>query len=177
MPKRFAKSDWIEQGLEALTENGPDALTVERLCLSADKTRGSFYFHFENIEAFMADLVNAWKTQFTTEIINRPHIRAQRADLLNQLAARLDLDLEVGVRNLALRHSALQPIISEADQMRIDWLANLYVRVADYDEDKARALAKIEYASFIGFKIINPDLKPSEAKILYDAFLKLTNRV
>jgi len=66
--------------------------------------------------------------------------------------------------------------VQKADKSRVEWLSALYVNSGLYNQKQATALASIEIAAFTGFKLINPDMKPREARDLYENFLKLTNR-
>lgn len=47
-------------GYTVLAEEGVRALKVERLCQQAGVTRGSFYWHFEDIDNYRAALVESW---------------------------------------------------------------------------------------------------------------------
>ena len=174
--KRFDKNSWLLLGLEYLIQQYSEPITIDELCKSAGKTKGSFYFHFKNIDEYLESLAQYWLNEFTEKIIQKPMQKTQRLDLLNQLTARLDLDLEVGIRNLALKNENVQKRVNKADQSRIQWLSALYKNSGYYNEEQANALAAIEIAAFTGFKLISPDMKPVEARNLYENFLKLTNR-
>ena len=176
-PSRFTRKDWLDLGITLLKQYGADALVVENLCESAGKTRGSFYFHFQNIEDYLSALAELWMNEFTTKITARGETPPPgRTDLLNQLAARLDLDLESGIRQLAMRNTSVAEIVASADRRRIQWLARLYVNCGEYSNDQAIALARIEYAAFSGFSLIDPNLTPADARTLYEHFLTLTDR-
>ena len=174
--KRFTRDTWIALGLSELKGQGPSALTIDKLCDTADKTRGSFYFHFEAIEAFLAALAHDWHERFTTQIIATSTANTNRLDLLNMLVGRLDLELEAGIRQLTLLNGTVAEIVAEADHERLSWLAELYENSGSYTADQALAMARIEYAAFTGFKLIDPDMSPVQARKLYDDFLKFTGR-
>ena len=175
-PKRFDKNSWIMLGLTNLSQHEHVDITIDQLCESAGKTKGSFYFHFTTIDEYLEALAHFWLNQYTAKIISRQTSNSARLDLLNQLAARLDLNLETSIRKLALRNSTVQKIVTQADQLRIKWLAELYTNSGNYSQSEAINLASIEIAAFTGFRLINPDMKPGDAKNLYESFLKLTNR-
>ncbi len=175
--KRFKRKDWVFLGLEALKDGGPDSLTVEELCTLASKTRGSFYFHFSTIDDFLRSLADYWTEEFTTRIIERAADGAfERLDLLNQLAGRLDPEIEQGMRQMAARNALISEIVQQADTERINFLSGLYGRSGKYTEDAAQALAKIEYAALIGFQLTMPEMTGEQSRKLYDQFLKLTGR-
>jgi AcrR family transcriptional regulator len=52
--------DWLQAGYTVLAEQGVRALKVERLCQHLGVTRGSFYWHFENMDGYRAALVESW---------------------------------------------------------------------------------------------------------------------
>ncbi|MEM7069133.1 MAG: TetR/AcrR family transcriptional regulator [Pseudomonadota bacterium] len=175
--KRFSKSAWTELGLSLLRKHGPTALTVEELCENAQKTRGSFYFHFETVDAFLEALAKQWQIQFTDEIVKTSPPSESRLDCLNLLAIRIDLDLERYIRELALKQKQVNTIVMQADTARIAWLAELYANSGQYAQQDAENLAKIEYAAFVGFKLVDPDMSAPESRSIYEGFLKLTGRL
>lgn len=174
--KRFSRNDWLQLGLSRLARGGPSALTIEELCAQANKTRGSFYFHFENVEAFLVELAEHWQESYTQALIEGAIPTTDRNDKLNLLVGRLDLALESGIRQLAVVNNAVGEIVREADSQRVDWLGSLYAQGKSWDPQEAKNLAKIEYAAFTGFRLIDPDLSPADARKLYEAFLKFTAR-
>lgn len=52
--------DWIDAGFALLAEGGTNALRIGRLCDRLHVTKGSFYWHFTDIQAYRAALVEAW---------------------------------------------------------------------------------------------------------------------
>ena len=176
MKSRFGKEDWIKLGFEILAQNGAQFLTIDNLCQSASKTKGSFYFHFQTIEEYLIALAQLWYKAYTLDITKRKSTNNRRLDLLNQLVARLDIPLETAIRALAARNSKVRLIVAKADEERVEWLANLYQETGHYDQEQSQALASIEIAAFTGFRMIKPDMKPEETRIFYENFLKLTRR-
>lgn len=175
-PKRFTRQDWLMLGLKVLRQEGPGGLTVEEICNHAQKTRGSFYFHFENVEAFHVALVTVWKAEFTDKLAMTTPKRTGSNDLLNQLAVRVDPRLETGIRQLALLHPSVRETVQAADEARVTWLSRLYEESGAYTRSEAQDLARLEYAAFIGFRLLEPELTDARSKELYDAFLRFTDR-
>ena len=52
--------DWLELGLQTLLDQGHEGLTVERLSRRLGVTKGSFYWHFRNVDTFHQKLLNRW---------------------------------------------------------------------------------------------------------------------
>ncbi len=57
---RLSVEDWLQAGYTLLAEEGVRALKVERLCQQAGVTRGSFYWHFEDMDGYRTALVESW---------------------------------------------------------------------------------------------------------------------
>ena len=56
---RLSVDDWIQAGFAILTAEGIKALKIDRLCRHLAVTKGSFYWHFTDIAAYRAALVQA----------------------------------------------------------------------------------------------------------------------
>lgn len=57
---RLSVDDWIQAGFDILADAGPTALRVDALCDRLGVTKGSFYWHFADLPAYRAALVQAW---------------------------------------------------------------------------------------------------------------------
>jgi AcrR family transcriptional regulator len=55
-----SRDDWIDAGYAVLAEGGFNALRIGKLCDRLQVTKGSFYWHFTDIQAYRAALVEAW---------------------------------------------------------------------------------------------------------------------
>lgn len=170
---------WIDVAVKALSEHGPDDLTIDALCRKTKKTKGSFYAHFESHDAFLAALVAYWResnTQAVTRVVEDGASPRDRLALLNHVAVRLDVKFDQGMRKLADRNRSVSNAVAKVDEMRIAYLASLYQSTEDYSEREAADLATVEYAAYVGLQQINPNLEPDELERLYDAFAKLVLR-
>ena len=119
---RWTKDDWTALGLKALREHGPQGVTVEALCAAAGRTRGSFYHHFETMDAFLIAMAESWRAQGTDALIQKslaePDPNARRKQL-NRMANALDHDLEVNIRLLAAQYPPVAKIVEETDAARL----------------------------------------------------------
>lgn len=179
MNKRLTKDDWLNLGLQALGESGPEGLTIESICHRAQKTRGSYYHHFNSATDFEKQLLAWWQENFTDAIIEKVERlghAGDKLDHLNLLAAHLDPHVEQGFRRLAARSKEAAIICKIVDGKRIEYLAKLYEKSPRFDRQEAKMLARIEYAAWVGFQLIEPDAKPQDMLKMYDTFLQLTGR-
>ena len=176
---RLTKQNWLNIGMAAMSDVGPDGLTIDAICSRAGKTRGSFYHHFKSTDIYLTELVLWWKKCFTLDVIEKTEKHTKpsvKHDNLNQLAAHLDPKAEQAFRQLAARDQHTALIVREVDVIRIAYLTRLYQHSNLYNDAQATIIAKTEYAAWVGFQLIEPDASPSQMLEMYQGFLALTGR-
>jgi AcrR family transcriptional regulator len=152
LPHRFAKSDWLALGAQLLSEEGPTALSLERLTEAAGRTKGSFYHHFHGRDGFLAALVEHWRA-LTLEAEAEPYRDnpdpAAWRDLLHAAPFQLNQPFERGMRRLAVGEPIVRAGVERVDRERIDRLTFLISQLRD-DLDDPRAFATLLYAVIVG---------------------------
>ena len=68
---RTTREAWIEAGLSALADGGPDAVRVDVLAQKLGVTRGGFYHQFESRPAFLDALLDTWEHRSTEDVRQR----------------------------------------------------------------------------------------------------------
>ena len=58
MDKRLTKMQWLDHGLKTLAHSGASLLKAGTLAKSLGVTRGSFYWHFADVEDFHRQLLS-----------------------------------------------------------------------------------------------------------------------
>jgi len=59
---RLTKDDWVQFGLTILKTEGYSQLKAGTLAKRLKVSRGSFYWHFQDLSAFHAELIAQWQT-------------------------------------------------------------------------------------------------------------------
>lgn len=178
-PRRFRRTDWLALGLAALAEHGPAGLTIEALCRRAGKTKGSFYAHFPAIEAYLAALAGHWRQTHTHRLMqeaDRTGPAQDRLIALDRMALALDFRVEQGMRRLAQLDAGVAATCAEVDRERIGYLEKLHAESGRFAPPEALALARIEYAAYIGFQQLDLGLPPQELHGCYVTFMRLFAR-
>ncbi|QDG75241.1 TetR/AcrR family transcriptional regulator [Labrenzia sp. PHM005] len=172
--KRFGKDDWITLGFRQLIKDGINGLTLDALCRTAGRTKGSFYHHFKDHNAYLVDLVEAWKQQNTLDVAAETMADdpATQAQTLANLATHLDHDLERAMRQFAQVHETARLVVRQVDQIRTSFIFGLY-RAQGLDKEAAADIAKIEYAAFVGAQIVWPEMTPEDRLALDKRFAKM----
>ena len=155
---RFAREDWIELGLALLAEQGPEALTIERLTERAAKTRGSFYHHFVDHQAFLAALGDHWLER-DDAIYNQADAAlrtGERRETLARKTADIDHALERALRRLAAGEPVIAEAVARSDERRIAYLVRLFRSEVGLDAAEALARARVQHAFFVGAQMVFP---------------------
>ncbi len=178
-PQRFRRSDWLALGLTALAEQGPAGLTIEALCRRAGKTKGSFYAHFPAIEAYLVALAGHWRETHTHRLMQEADKDGPAPDrlvALDRMALALDVRIEQGMRRLAQLDPGVAATCAEVDRERVGYLEKLHGESGRFTPPEALALARMEYAAFIGFQQLNLGLSPQDLHDCYGTFMRLLIR-
>jgi AcrR family transcriptional regulator len=172
---RYKKEDWLALGARLLACEGPAALTVERLTAAAQRTKGSFYHHFADREAFLRAMMERWRVQ----AIDIPSARyAEDASpkawrkLLREGPFEIDFRFEREIRRLAASEPIVRAALRQVDDSRIHGLACLLTRMRP-DIDDPHAFASIQYATVVGLQWLIDD--PHDPRI--DAIRRTGNRL
>ncbi|MBY6243574.1 TetR/AcrR family transcriptional regulator [Methylosinus sp. Sm6] len=172
---RFKKEDWLALGAKRLAEEGSSALTIERLTAAARRTKGSFYHHFADRDAFLRALMERWRVQaidvagarFAQDASHKTWRKLLRAGVFE-----IDFRFEREVRRLAASEPIVRAVLQEVDYSRIHGLACLLTQMRP-DIDDPQAFACIQYATVIGLQWLIDD--PSDPRAF--AISRVGNRL
>src|SRR5262245_53615069 len=153
-PIRTPKNAWIEAGLRALADGGPDAVRIDPLAKALGVTRGGFYWHFEDRHALLAEMLDSWERAAIDEVLERvergggdPRLKARRAGALTLSEELLPVDL--AVRDWARRDPSVADRLRRVDNRRMDYLRTQFRAIcSNQDEVEARCL--IAFSLLIG---------------------------
>lgn len=150
--RRFSSSDWLNHGLKQLADVGPSGVTIDALCQSTGKTKGSFYSHFSSMADFTAQLAQQWQKKHTHNVIaaaKQVDDTQQRRQLLDAVAVGLDHQLEKNIRQFAANDPQVAAVVAQVDRERVEFLGRCYVDTGKFGKEDALALARVEYGFFL----------------------------
>ncbi len=153
-PTRTPRGRWIEEALGVLAAAGPDAVRIEPLAKSLGVTRGGFYWHFEDRDALLTEMLDTWERAATDEVIERverhggdARARLRRAGALTFSAHLLPIDL--AVRNWSRHDPAVAERLRRVDNRRMDYLRELFGAFCS-DEAEIEARSMLAFSLLIG---------------------------
>jgi AcrR family transcriptional regulator len=160
-PTRTPRATWIEAGLQALAAGGPDAVRVEPLAKALGVTRGGFYWHFQDRNALLEEMLDTWERMSTDDVIKRveseggdARAKARRAGALTFSHALMPIDL--AVRDWSRRDPAVADRLRRVDNRRMDYLRSLFGTFCT-DEDEVEARSMLAFSLVIGNHFLAAD--------------------
>lgn len=168
--KPVTRDDWIEEGFRILAAEGDGALTVDALCERLERSKGSFYHHFDGRPGYVKAVLEAWEGQATDRLIETGRSDAPVEDRLravNRQATGLkNARLERAIRGWAAREPEAAEAQDRVDRRRLAFLEELCVERMGEGEG-ARRMARVLQLTFVGAQHLDP---PLEGEELYRTF-------
>jgi len=130
MTKRLTAQDWIDFALTTFAHEGFDALKADVLARKLGVSRGSFYWHFTDLGAFHARVIEQWKQVATEAIIadvERYQSGEERLDALLRHAFGHGAALEIRMRAWADNNAEAARAVSDIDRRRQEYIEQLLV--------------------------------------------------
>jgi AcrR family transcriptional regulator len=152
MTKRLTAQDWIDFALKTLAREGFQALKADVLARKLGVSRGSFYWHFGELGAFHARLIEHWRQTATEAIIadlEQYDSPEQRLDILLRGAFGHSGLLEVRMRGWAEENAEAARVLSDIDRRRKAYIEQMLV-VAGITPPLAARRAQLLYWTYLG---------------------------
>ncbi|WP_329621206.1 TetR/AcrR family transcriptional regulator [Streptomyces sp. NBC_01255] len=148
---RTPRGRWIEEGLRALAEGGPEAVRIEPLAQALGVSKGGFYGYFANRDALLAEMLDTWEREVADAVIERIESgggegRAKLARLFDFVHHVADgpvtgLTVDLAVRDWARRDETVAERLRRTDNRRMEYLRSLFRDFcADEDDVEVRCL-------------------------------------
>jgi AcrR family transcriptional regulator len=178
MPSR---SDWIQAGLSAVADEGPDGLRIDRLCQRLGVSKGSFHHHFAGAGDFKQALLTAYEALVVEALDQAIELtaagtpKAALADLTAAITSTEGFyrpDLEVAMRAWAFSDPDVRAVQERVDTRRLASLQGIWSRILD-DPAAVRTAALLPYLVGIGASLVQPPTPPDQLRSVYELLLGL----
>ena len=83
-----SKREWFESALRMMSDIGLTGTTVERLAEALGTSRSGFYWHFENKDDLLNQLLDYWAQEWTSPYLVESHLLLPVIDLICHLERR-----------------------------------------------------------------------------------------
>ena len=175
MSDQLSAKDWLDQGLKALAANGMTALKAEPLAKAMGVSRGSFYWHFDDIGAFRTAILAYWREVSAERVIADLEEAAGNDNPLLLLLRRTfssRLTLEKAVRSWATFDAEARSAVRAIDRRRMDYIASR-LKASGIAEDIAQARAQILYWAFVGYALSDKPLPTVRQQAVLDELVRI----
>ena len=175
MADQLSADDWLKQGLKTLARDGFTALKAEPLAKAMGVSRGSFYWHFADVEAFHAAILNYWREVAAERIIDDVEAAAGKDNALQLLLRRVfgeRLALENAVRRWAVVYPLAKAAVQAIDRRRLSYVES-QMHHAGISPDVARARAQILYWAYLGFALSDRPLPAAQPRAILKEMLRM----
>ncbi len=159
---RTPRSGWIDEGLRALAAGGPAAVRIESLARALGVSKGGFYWHFDDRQALLEELLDTWERVSIDEVIERVETGGgdARARLrrLFALASSSEgvLATDLAVRDWSRRDPAVAERLRRADNRRMEYMRSLFAAFCP-DEDDVEVRCMLAFSLWIGNHFVAAD--------------------
>lgn len=172
--ERLHRDDWLNAGLTALRDQGPEALKAEPLARAMGTTKGSFYWHFADVPDFHRALLAMWEDNAQTALSEAQSGAGTAASRLRHTAQGLTDQAEgdAALRAWARSHEGAADTLARIDAARLEILHDLLSDVGVSNPEMARIIL----ASGIGMAQVttsSDDAKTESIGSLVDLVLAL----
>src|SRR5918997_4396667 len=151
---RLSRADWIDAALQALADDGPSGVAVERLAVRLGTTKGSFYWHFKDREELITETLAVWEREETDALIEEMKEISDPVERL-RVGTVMATEYEEQERpDVRLLPSASDPVVGEvvkrAQRKRLDFAAETF-REAGFTPAESRLRARLAYSIALGW--------------------------
>ena len=164
---RLSVTDWITAGLELMAEDGIGGVKIQKLCDRLGVTKGSFYWHFTDLDAFLGamakhyeDGARIFRDQFTAMARQNP----QRT-LSDAVTSGFDTNagrMERAMRDWARSDDRARAAIEASDRLGFAAIKESF-ELLGFTEEEADIRAKTLFYAGVGFGDVGPGLGSQKA--------------
>ena len=159
---RLGVNDWITAGLELLADDGIGGVKIQRLCERLGVTKGSFYWHFTDLDAFLGAMAKHWedgarifRDRFA-EMAQKDAKQTLTDAVSNSYESRLGR-LERAMRDWSRSDPRARAAIAASDELAFASLLTSF-ELLGFTPDQADIRAKTLFYAGVGFSDVGPRL-------------------
>ncbi len=176
-PLRTPRTSWVHEGLRVLGIGGPDAVRVEKLAEALGVTKGGFYWHFDDRNALLEEMLDTWERLVIDEAIAR--VDTGGGDARTRLRRLFTLaesvgeawNIELAIRDWARRDAHVARRLRRIDNRRMDYMRQLFGAFCA-DEDEVEVRCTLVMSLFVANKFIAADHAPRSRASVFRMALK-----
>ena len=176
--RRLGRDAWILAARDAIVHGGVEQVKIERLAAHLGATRAAFYYHFNNRQQLLDELLDYWRTTNTRMFHTALDERAGKPMERMQNLVRLWIEereyspaFDSAVRDWARVSPAVAKTVKRVDRERIMLLKKIYLELG-FKDTEAFIRARITYFHQVGYYTLGLDETRKRRKQLAFLYIK-----
>ena len=137
---RVSKEDWLMTALETLEVGGIDAVVIERIASRLHVAKSGFYWHFEDRNALLQELLNFWSTEYTENITKDltlaemdPH---KRLHTVTEMVWKHNLaKYDLAIRTWAKHDPLAKRAVKKVNKIRMNYIRKIFTELGFKGDD------------------------------------------
>lgn len=155
LEERLSASDWVDRALDILTADGVEAVKIPRLCAELGVTRGSFYWHFADLDELLRAVADRWAERTRAELNGLAELEKmppteRLVRMTGMLISGQFIGVERQIREWARADTLIGKTVMETDLLVHSMLHGALLDLG-FDAEEARARSAILVNAGIGF--------------------------
>jgi len=150
--RKLTRDDWLAAALDALVTAGPEGIHVEPLAATLGVTKGSFYWHFEDLKDLGSGVIDYWATRMLGVVRNHDDLTGPPGDNLLQVMEDITREdrgrYEAAMRTWAKSDERAEQAVTRVDEARIEWTTGVFREIGfspEQAEIRGRMMVLYEY--------------------------------
>ncbi|RTR31782.1 TetR/AcrR family transcriptional regulator [Shewanella atlantica] len=159
--QRFSKNQWLEAGLQMLSNQGVDKLSIGSLSRTVGVAKTSFYWHFKDRQDLLDHMLEYWVSEFNAVLTDNPDLPQlppkQRLQAIADTVVGQDLaKYELAIRGWASHDEAAMAVFDNIHSRRMAVIQRAFAD-ADFDEQEQKTRAELFNCYLNWGKVMNND--------------------
>lgn len=138
--KRVSKHEWLACALEIFARDGEPGIRIEALARQLGINKSGFYWHFENRDQLLSELLSYWSHEYTEVVVGNPEVRSLPPE--RRLLAALELiykhrlaAMDVHFQAWAQRSPAVRRKVLDVTRIRLGFLRDIFLDAGFSERD------------------------------------------
>ena len=155
---RLTADDWLLAALDIMVDDGIAGVKIHRLCERLGVTKGSFYWHFQDLDGFLGELARRWAEEgarMPAQMVGTEDPAAGLLHAMEVFADKRSRNLTRAFRDWSQTDERARAAIRKTDEASFDAIRDAIERLG-FDRDEAEVRAKVLYYAGVGFAHVGP---------------------
>lgn len=158
---RLSVDDWVACALEVLADEGVAGIKIPTLCKRLGVTKGSFYWHFSDLEAFLAAVAEHWAAGRDAEVASFSALdsiepRQRLRLMMMRFTDTSAWALERAVREWARTNPWVRERVARTDVVMGEKVRQAF-REIGFGDGEAEVRSEMLFRTGLGFMLTVPD--------------------